>query len=100
MLYIKFKNIASKASLLIILNYMAIKKEAAKNKEKKPRGFWSELLIIDKIKERRESGLSLSPHKVQAEDSSLYAAASSCFNSWGKAVEAAGYDYLGTSQNN
>lgn len=63
-------------------DYMAIKKDAAKNKGKKPRGFWSESLIIDKIKERRESGLSLSPHKVQAEDSSLYAAASSYFKSW------------------
>lgn len=75
-------------------DYVKIKKEARKKSVQVPRGYWSAEKIIEKIKLRVESGLSLSPHTVQNEDSKLYSAAAQTFHSWGKAVEIAGYDYL------
>lgn len=76
------------------LDYDQIKKAARDQSVILPPGTWSRDLIIKKIKERAAAGLPLNPHIVQKEDSRLYSAATSNFGSWGKAVEAAGYDYL------
>lgn len=72
-------------------DYEKIKQEA--RPKSLPRGTWSKELIIQKIRERYTAGQSLNPHAVQKDDPKLYAA-SRLLGSWGKAVEAAGYDYI------
>lgn len=75
------------------LNYREIKKQARLT-ERYPVGYWSTQRIVEMIRAREVLGLPLNPHAVQNEDSKLYAAAAQYFGSWGKAMEAAGIDYL------
>lgn len=75
-------------------NYDEIKKAARANSVVLPPGSWSAEVIIAEIRKRANAGLSLAAHVTQKEDSRLYAASVYTFGSWGKAVEAAGYDYL------
>jgi len=74
--------------------YEEIKKEARRNSIALPLGSWSAEIIIAEIKKRAETGLPLAAHTVQKEDSRLYSASVAIFGPWGKAVEAAAYDYL------
>lgn len=75
-------------------NYDEIKKAARANSVVLPPGSWSAEVIIAEIRKRADAGLSLAAHVVQKENSRLYSASVYTFGSWGKAVEAAGYDYL------
>mgnify|MGYP001305253771 CR=1 FL=1 len=65
-------------------------------KEREPRTSrqkWSKTKIVDAIRELHERGEELSAHHVQKINSALVAAAYDYFGSWGKAVQAAGFDY-------
>lgn len=75
------------------LDYEAIKAEA-RNKPSSPPGTWDAEVVIEQIRERAERGESLNAHAAQTDDSRLYSAAIRHLGSWGKAVEAAGLDYL------
>ena len=77
-------------------NYAEIKASAKadSNTKRLPPGHWSEARIIDLIKEMYSRGDDLNPHAVQNKDSKVYASAVYYFGSWGKAVNAAGIDYL------
>lgn len=74
-------------------DYEAVKKEA-RNRPRNPPGTWDAQQVIKKIKERHVQGLPMNAHSVQVDDSKLYSAAVTHLDSWGKAVEAAGIDYL------
>jgi DNA-binding XRE family transcriptional regulator len=74
-------------------NYQEIK-ESVRKAEKLPKGTWNQKKVKKEIKARAEAGKPLNPHAVQKEDPKLYSAAAGLFGSWGKAVEAAGIDYL------
>ncbi len=75
------------------LDYEAIKAEA-RGRPRNPPGTWDAEVIIQAIKARAERGEPLNAHAVQVDDSKLYSAARTYFDSWGRAVEAAGLDYL------
>lgn len=56
------------------------------------RDVWTPELVLQRIQERREAGLSLRSSAV-VDNPALYCAARREFGSWGKAVETAGFDY-------
>lgn len=75
------------------LDYEAIKAEA-RSRPASPPGTWDAEVVTKQIRERAERGEPLNAHAVQIDDSKLYSAAVVHLGSWGKAVEAAGLDYL------
>lgn len=74
-------------------DYELVKKEA-KNRPRNPPGTWDREAVIKAIRQRAAEGKPLNAHAAQADDSKLYSAAVTHLDSWGKAVEAAGIDYL------
>lgn len=75
------------------LDYEAIKAEA-RSRPASPPGTWDSTVVVKRIQERATEGKPLNAHAVQIDDSKLYSAAVVHLGSWGKAVEAAGLDYL------
>lgn len=54
---------------------------------------WDKDSIVQAVKKLAAQGESLAPRDIRIKDQRLFGAASYHFGSWGKAVEAAGFDY-------
>jgi DNA-binding XRE family transcriptional regulator len=78
------------------LDYDQVKKDARALSQEtmKPSGFWSAEVVVQEIRRRQENGLPINAHAAQNDDPSLCAAATYYHGSWGKAIEAAGIEYL------
>lgn len=61
-------------------------------------GFWNRGRIIEQIRARQRAGKPLNVLAVERSEGRLSAAAGVYFGSWGKAVEAAGFDYAAIKQ--